>query len=263
MKVRYVLGLLLVFVVTLVTACGDTSPAPEPESTATQSAAPTAAEAETTPTSAVTPAPETDEYPAPDATVDTTADDYPAPDTQTTEGYPAPGDCEIEVSDEFVDLLESQPDLRQTLGCPTAAAVQTQAAWQVFESEHQMVWLANDDSILAMYEGQWHGFEDTFDEAADPERPPDAPTPPSSDLLEAERGFGKVWVDRVDEIGFAVSEEQGYDATVQQFEGGMLVTTPYGQVFTLEGVTDTQSGSGPYQAWLERDGGWVSGAEAD
>ena len=44
---------------------------------------------------------------------------------------------------------------------------------------------------------------------------------------------------------------------------GWLVTTPYGQVFVLEGASDAQQGNGSYQAWLQRDGDWVSGAEAN
>lgn len=63
----------------------------------------------------------------------------------------------------------------------------------------------------------------------------------------------------VDEMGFGVSEEVGYDATIQRFERGWLLTTPYGQVLLLEGLNDAQQGSGPYQAWLERDERWVEG----
>lgn len=251
MNLRSLWGMAVVLL--FITACGDSRPAPEP--TVTQLAG--------TPTTPPTMTPAGEVYPAPEATVASTATplDYPAP--REAEAYPAPTECEIAPTERFASLLESQPVLQDTLGCPTEEAFQTNAAWQVFENEHQMVWLESEDAILATYNDAWHGFEDTFDESTDPEYPPEAPTPPADDRYRAKRGFGKVWINVVDDVGFAVSGEEAYDATVQQYDGGWLVTTPFGQVFVLVGMTDAQTGSGPYQAWLERDDGWVSGTERD
>lgn len=255
--------LILLAVLLLTVACGNAQETPEvstPQSNPTEPAVATT-------TSEPAPTESTEET---DSTDQNRQDSYPAPtepanvDAQTqTEDYPAPTECETEPSEPFVSLLESQSALQQTFGCATAEAVQTNAAWQVFEHENQMVWLESEDAILAMYNGQWHAHEDTFEESSDPEIPPNAPTPPADDQFRARRGFGKVWVDVVDDIGFAVSKEEAYEATYQEFEGGWMVTTPFGQVFALEGMTDAQAGSGQYQAWLDRDGNWVSGAESD
>lgn len=257
----------LALVLLLLTGCRNTQPAPEP----TQPAESTATLSAPTPTLALaTPTPEPDSYPAPATTPEGS---YPAPEgtaattPNATESYPAPGaaaaggnlsTCTVAAEPRFAELLESQPALSETLGCPVGEATQTAAAWQVFEGENQMVWLQSEDAILALHDGQWQGFEDTFEES-DPTHPPDAPAPPSDRLILPRRGFGKVWVTMTDTMGFGVSEEAGYDATVQRFEKGWLVTTPYGQVLLLEGLTDAQQGGGRYQAWLERDGDWVQG----
>lgn len=258
MNIRYVI--LMIVAVLFVAGCGSTPTTPAvstPQSTPTQPAIVTV-------TSQPTDSDATQET---DSTDQNQQDSYPAPtspsDVQTQSNeYPAPTDCSTPAQP-FAGLLESQPDLQQTFGCATSDAVQTNAAWQVFENENQMVWLENEDAILAMYNEEWHAHEDTFEENTDPEFPPNAPTPSAENRYRAKRGFGKVWINAVDEIGFAVSEEEAYDATIQQFEGGWMVTTPFGQVFALEGMTDAQTGTGPYQAWLERDGEWVSGATAN
>lgn len=255
-RTMFVILSVLLFIV----GCGDTPSTPDvstPQSNPTEpvSATATSAPAPTQP-SDNSDSTEQDSYPAPTEPAEAEAQ------TQTQD-YPAPTDCQIEPAQPFASLLESQPELQQTFGCATAEAVQTNAAWQVFEDENQMVWLESEDAILAVYNDEWHAYEDTFEENSDPEFPPGAPTPPADDRFRARRGFGKIWIDIVDQIGFAVSGEEAYDATFQQFDGGWLVATPFGQVLALEGMTDAQAGSGQYQAWLERDGNWVSGATAN
>lgn len=262
MNVRH---LLVMFIVMLfIVGCGDAPTTPEVSTPQSNPTEPAAATATSEPA-------DVDSDQDTDSTDENQQESYPAPtepaeaqtQTEDPEEYPAPTDCDTEPAQPFASLLESQPALQQTFGCATAEAVQTNAAWQVFEDENQMVWLESEDAILAMYNGEWHAHEDTFDESSDPEFPPNAPTPPADDQFRAKRGFGQVWVDIVDEIGFAVSGEEAYEATYQEFEGGWMVTTPFGQVFALEGMSDAQAGSGQYQAWLERDGNWVSGADAN
>lgn len=164
--------------------------------------------------------------------------------------------CPVPTEPRFATLLQAQLPIAQILGCPLSDATQTFAAWQAFENQNQLLWLESEDAILALYGGMWHGFEDVFTEA-DPEILPDAPTPPSPDLIQPIRGFARVWVNVVAEMGFAVAPEVGYDTTVQRFTGGWLISTPYGQVLVLQGMTSAQEGSGPYQSWIEQgDGTW-------
>ncbi|MCZ7573342.1 MAG: hypothetical protein M5U01_32725 [Ardenticatenaceae bacterium] len=250
----------------LLPGCRNTQPAPEPTTPPRRTATATAP-----PALATLPAqtPEGSSYPAPGIA----GSSYPAPegtatgDASMTGSYPAPGAaaaeaapaaCPVAADQRFATLLQHQPGVSQTLGCPASEPTQTAAAWQVFEHDNQMVWLKSEDAILALHDGQWQGFEDTFEES-DPTFPPTAPTPPAKNLILPRRGFGKVWVTMIDTMGYGVSEEAGYDATVQRFEKGWLVTTPYGQVLLLEGLTDAQHGGGRYQAWLERDGKWERG----
>jgi len=257
-------------------ACNTTPPAPEPAASPETATTPASVASPTTATEATLqggyPAPETtistQGYPEPEATTDAQgypgpevgpSGAYPAPEAATiAQSYPDPADCAVAAAPRFASLIESHPEVSRTLGCPQAAATETAAAWQVFERDNRMLWLESEDAIIALYNGQWHGFEDTFEES-DPEVPAGAPTPPSADLLQPIRGFGKVWANIATEMGFAATEEEGYDATVQRFERGWLVTTANDEVLVLEGITDAQQGTGPFQPWHERDGEWVSG----
>lgn len=167
-----------------------------------------------------------------------------------------PAACELAPEPRLATLLQSRTALAEILGCPIAEPEQTWAAWELFEEDNQMVWLENQDLIFAIYDDFWHGYEDTFEEG-EPEVPPGAPLPSKAGHMIPIRGFGKVWIQISEEMGFAVSEEAGYNATLQGFENGWLVTTPYGQVLALLGLTDNPQSQGAVQSWLERDGEWV------
>lgn len=175
---------------------------------------------------------------------------------QAEENFPAA--CGIAPEARLATLLQSRTTLAEVLGCPIAEAEQTWAAWALFEQDNQMVWLQNPDLIFAIYDDFWHGYEDSYEEG-EPEVPVGAPLPSKAGHMIPIRGFGKVWIQISEEMGFAVSEESGYDATLQRFENGWLVTTPYGQVVALLQLTDNPLSQGAVQSWLERDGEWVGG----
>jgi hypothetical protein len=143
------------------------------------------------------------------------------------------------------------------MGCPDGAAEQSWAAWQPYERSNEMYWLENTGTIYALYDGRWYAYEDTFVES-DPQVVPGAPTPPSADLIQPIRGFGKVWANISEQMGFGVAEEGGYFTTFQPYEGGIMLTTPDGRVMVWRGnVAEGQSG--PYSAWRAgEDGQWVN-----
>lgn len=193
--------------------------------------------------------------PTPEATLEPLAEATAAPEVE--QSFLAA--CGMAPEARFATLLESKPSLAEGLGCPIGEAEQTWAAWALFEEDNQMVWLDSPDLIFAIYDDFWHGYEDTFEEG-EPEVPPGAPLPSKAGHNIPIRGFGKVWIQISEQMGFAVSEEAGYDATLQRFENGWLVSTPstpYGQVLALLGLTDNPLDQGPVQSWLERDGEWV------
>ncbi len=230
-------------------------PTSPPEATVEQEQEEVTEEPEGEVTEEATEVGELESYPPPAAPTLTAV--YPEPEAvvESPEAYPAPEECEVDVEGGFAPLLESQPEVAQQVGCPVAAAEESWAAWQPFQNDNEMFWIESLDSIFALYGGQWHVYEDTFVEG-DPEIPPEAPAPSEPDLIQPIRGFGQVWVDIVEEMGFATAEEGGYFTTYQPFQNGWILTSPDGRVVVLVG--EPTSGSGPYMTWRQGPEGWVS-----
>lgn len=111
------------------------------------------------------------------------------------------------------------------------------AAYQFFE-KGTMVWLADTGKIyIILNTGVWQAYEDTFKED-EMERDPNIYTP--GELLQPERGFGKVWREHeelIDTIGWARAEEQGVTAQVQRFQKGFAMRLS-GLEFILTGAGD-------------------------
>lgn len=97
------------------------------------------------------------------------------------------------------------------------------AAYQFFE-KGTMVWRSDTGKIYAILnDGTWQAYPDTFVEG-EMERDPNIYTP--GELLQPERGFGKVWREHAslkDTIGWGRAEEQGVTAQVQEFERGFAM----------------------------------------
>lgn len=133
----------------------------------------------------------------------------------------------------FADQWKNSAAVQQDLGFALFKSEEsTPAAVQSFENG-QMVWLGKTQEILVvLYDGEWRSFADTFKEG-EPERDPSLVTP--GELLQPERGFGKVWranPDVQEAIGWATQKEQGVTATVQEYERGRMVRVS-GQVLIL------------------------------
>lgn len=109
---------------------------------------------------------------------------------------------------------------------PTPTVGEVQIAEQVFEGG-RMFWIQPRQQIWVLEvtdegRGSWTVHEDTFSEddpASDPE------IQPPGDLLQPERGFGKLWRenDAVREaLGWAVTPEFGYVSRYEYHPGGRI-----------------------------------------
>jgi len=115
-------------------------------------------------------------------------------------------------------------ELQQALGLALSAEpAGIPAAYQFFE-KGTMVWRSDTGMIYAILnDGTWKAYPDTFVEG-EMERDPNIYTP--GELLQPERGFGKVWREHeelLEAIGWARAEEQGVTAQVQEFERGFAM----------------------------------------
>ena len=119
------------------------------------------------------------------------------------------------------------PELTPTVDpFPTPIINQIQVAEQVFEGG-RMFWLQPTQQIWVMIvtsegSGDWQIFEDTF---ADGEAEFDPEIVPPDDLLQPERGFGKLWRENPDlreALGWAVTPEFGFVTAYEYHAGGSL-----------------------------------------
>lgn len=109
------------------------------------------------------------------------------------------------------------------LGCPRTEAITIAAAQQPFENG-LMLWREDVNVIYGLRPDQtWFFTGDTWREGVDPSEDP-ALTPPNG-LYQPVRGFGKVWRERPglrEALGWAMAEEQGFTAVIQEFAGGTV-----------------------------------------
>lgn len=125
--------------------------------------------------------------------------------------------------------------LRRTLGWAIGAEGETYGAQQSFE-HGIMFWRDDiDDTYVLTDDRQWQvhvGFwYEGLDEYACPGVAP-CNTPPTP-----KRGFGEVWCNQLGgpnaAIGWATTDEEGYDAHWQTFEHGLMWQGKDGQVYIL------------------------------
>jgi hypothetical protein len=118
---------------------------------------------------------------------------------------------------------------RSLVGCPTAPAGITWAAWEPFERGH-MFWRDDQNVVYVLSfqngnksTGQWQVFTDQWDGT----NPDGVGLSPPPGLYEPKRGFGWLWRTRLDGpdsvLGWARDEEKGFCAKIQPFENGRIL----------------------------------------
>jgi hypothetical protein len=137
--------------------------------------------------------------------------------------------------------------------CPYAPAATTNASQQDFENG-RMIWLAETDTILVLYDdGSWREYDNAWQEG-DPIDDPAIQAP--SGLFQPIRGFGEVWRNQNehdgvrDRLGWAVTPEQAYTTTFQHSIAesvgqNLLYLTLQDDVLVYQ-LTGYDLGSGPW-----------------
>jgi hypothetical protein len=192
------------------------TPTPSQPPTATPSPTPTAS---STPTLTPTPSP---------TLLPVTPTPVVAPPllfTATATLQPSPTPCPQSAASEFATLLAAGA-LREQLGCPRGEATTTGAAWQPFErgamlwrADVTLIYILERDNRWRFVADRWRDGDTTFD--------PNLAAP--AGLHQPVRGFGLVWREQsgVSELlGWATVEEQGFEALIQEFSGGLIWQDP-------------------------------------
>lgn len=117
---------------------------------------------------------------------------------------------------------------------PTNVNTQVQAAEQVFENG-RMMWIRFNRQIWVMVanegdpnSGDWYCYLDTFEEG-EPEIDPEL-EPPSEDLIQPRRGFGKIWRNNPDlqeALGWAITPEFELTSNYTYIAGGTIENGEY------------------------------------
>lgn len=142
-----------------------------------------------------------------------------------------PALCLQPAAEIFLGLVDSP--FGEDLGCPQSLALTTAAAWQPFE-QGRMLWredlnliyiLENAENRVAIVGDKWNEGDVPFDPAIIP--------PPGS--YQPVRGFGQVWrrAEVRASLGWALSEELGFTATIQQFDGAEVWHNPAEATFVI------------------------------
>lgn len=124
-------------------------------------------------------------------------------------------------------LITATPSVTPTLNpFPTPVVGQVFVADQPFENG-RMFWVQPVDQIWVLTtnangETIWQVFQDAFVDGMI-ERDPAIIVPPTPNLFQPERGFGKLWRENDalrDQLGYAVGEELGYTTRYEYHAGG-------------------------------------------
>ncbi|PJF41809.1 MAG: hypothetical protein CUN55_11355 [Phototrophicales bacterium] len=156
-------------------------------------------------------------------------------------GFSQPvGACSGLPSGGFANVYNTDPNIAAQLSCPIGGAVSVSSAYQTFE-RGIMIWVSQagttgQSAIYVLYSNNtYQRFSDTWREGVDPSST--GLVPPSSNLQEPVRGFGKVWREAGgvrDNLGWATGTEQGGSGATQVFERGeMVYISQTGQTYIL------------------------------
>jgi hypothetical protein len=105
------------------------------------------------------------------------------------------------------------------LGCPQAVALSSGAAWQPFE-QGRLLW-REDLNLIYVLETADNKVTAVGDKWSDGDDPFDPAIVPPTGFYQPVRGFGQIWRERAGvraSLGWALSEELGFTATIQQFD---------------------------------------------
>ena len=107
------------------------------------------------------------------------------------------------------------------------------AAEQAFQGGY-MYWREDLQDIYVLYNnGTWQSYDDTWT-SAEPEW--DTNIVPPAGYYQPKRGFGKVWRNNGgvrNGLAWATTEERGFNASLQQFEGGVMLWSNLRGIFVL------------------------------
>jgi len=146
-----------------------------------------------------------------------------------------PSGCTITPILGFGRIWSTYPGVRSKLGCPTEVEKGVWAAEEVFQNGY-MFWRQDTKLIYVLYHnGAWQSFNDTWT-SSEPETDPTIVPPPG--YYQPKRGFGKVWRENPavrSGLGWATTEERGFYASVQQFNGGLMLWSNVLGIFVLYG----------------------------
>jgi hypothetical protein len=147
--------------------------------------------------------------------------DDPLPDSVI---FQVPGGCAFAPQGGFATIYNNNPSLAAQVGCATNAPITALSAYQPFE-RGAMIWVSIQGTIYVLFaSNNFQAVADTWQDGIDPSSL--GLQPPTPNLLEPIRGFGKVWRDTAgvqNRLGWATSQESGGQMTVQQFERGLFV----------------------------------------
>lgn len=150
------------------------------------------------------------------------------------------GTCTSQPSGGFANVYSTDANVASQLSCPVGGGVSVASAYQTFE-RGIMVWVSQtgttgQSAIYVLYNNNtYQRFADTWRDGVDPSTT--GLVPPSENLQEPIRGFGKVWREAGgvrDNLGWATGSEQGGSGATQVFErGDMLYLSQTGQTYVL------------------------------
>jgi len=160
-----------------------------------------------------------------------TAEPSPLPKPSPTPEATVSPECAIDAGSGLYDLYNSE-----LLGCATTPVNTVWAAWQPFEGGY-LLWRSDTDASYAFYGssgGSWFEVLDRWDGSTLPDRG----NPPAGRQAPI-RGFGYVWSmsdDLFQNLGWAIDQEKGFCATVQEFEKGFLLRSSTVESCTPDGL---------------------------
>jgi len=152
-------------------------------------------------------------------------------------GGPAPTpptpSCSITPILGFGRVWNTYANVRSKLGCPTEMEKGVWAAEESFQNGY-MFWRQDTKYIYVLYNnGTWQGYNDTWT-SSEPEWDPSIVPPPG--YYQPKRGFGKVWRENAavrNGLGWATTEERGFYASVQGYDGGLMIWSNAKGIFVL------------------------------
>jgi hypothetical protein len=208
-----------------------------------------------TPTTAL-PTPDPQETIAAPPSATSTAEPSPPPKPTPTPELTVSPLCAINAAAELYDLYNSE-----LLGCATTTVKTVWSAWQPFDGGY-LLWRSDSDASYAFYGlsgGSWLEILDRWDGSTLPDRG-DPPAGRQAPI----RGFGYVWSmseDLFQNLGWAIDQEKGFCAVVQQFEKGFLLRSSTVESCTPDRLFNhARTGAWTPLSLTAHAGGWSKGA---